>query len=48
MSDPVLEVIGLSKNFGALEVAHNIEFTLQRAARHALICLLYTSPSQRD
>ena len=37
MSDPVLEVIGLSKNFGALEVAHNIDFTLQRGARHALI-----------
>tara|TARA_B100000949_G_scaffold61027_1_gene53983 strand:- start:427 stop:1182 length:756 start_codon:yes stop_codon:yes gene_type:complete len=37
MSDPVLEVIGLCKNFGALEVAHNIDFTLQRGARHALI-----------
>jgi len=37
MSDPVLEVIGLSKNFGALEVAYNIDFTLQRGARHALI-----------
>ena len=37
MSDPVLEVIGLYKNFGALEVAHNIDFTLQRGARHALI-----------
>ena len=37
MSDPVLEVIGLWKNFGALEVAHNIDFTLQRGARHALI-----------
>ena len=37
MSDPVLEVIGLWKNFGALEVAHNIDFALQRGARHALI-----------
>ena len=37
MSDPVLEVIGLYKNFGALEVAHNIDFTLKRGARHALI-----------
>ena len=37
MSDPVLEVIGLCKNFGALEVAHNIDFTLKRGARHALI-----------
>ena len=37
MSDPVLEVIGLCKNFGALDVAHNIDFTLKRGARHALI-----------
>ena len=37
MSDSALEVIGLSKNFGALEVAHNIDFTLKRGARHALI-----------
>ncbi|MEC8888530.1 MAG: ABC transporter ATP-binding protein [Pseudomonadota bacterium] len=37
MIDPALEVIGLCKNFGALEVAHNIDFTLKRGARHALI-----------
>ena len=37
MSDFALEVIGLHKNFGALEVAHNIDFTLKRGARHALI-----------
>ena len=37
MSDFALEVIGLQKNFGALEVAHNIDFTLKRGARHALI-----------
>ena len=37
MSDSALEVIGLYKNFGALEVAHNIDFTLKRGARHALI-----------
>ena len=37
MSDSALEVIGLNKNFGALEVAQNIDFTLKRGARHALI-----------
>ena len=37
MSDFALEVIGLHKNFGALEVAHNIDFKLKRGARHALI-----------
>jgi len=37
MSDPVLQAVGLCKNFGALEVAHNIDFTLKRGARHALI-----------
>ena len=37
MSDSALEVIGLYKNFGVLEVAHNIDFTLKRGARHALI-----------
>ena len=37
MSAFALEVIGLHKNFGALEVAHNIDFTLKRGARHALI-----------
>ncbi len=37
MSDLVLKVTGLCKNFGALEVAHNIDFTLKRGARHALI-----------
>ena len=37
MSDFALEVIGLHKKFGALEVAHNIDFTLKRGARHALI-----------
>ena len=37
MSDSVLQVVGLCKNFGALEVAHNIDFTLKRGARHALI-----------
>ena len=37
MSDSALEVIGLYKNFGALEVAHNIDFKLKRGSRHALI-----------
>ena len=37
MSDSVLQAVGLCKNFGALEVAHNIDFTLKRGARHALI-----------
>ena len=33
----VLETQGLCKSFGALEVASNIQFTLQAGARHALI-----------
>ncbi len=37
MSDSVLQAVGLCKNFGALEVAHNIDFPLKRGARHALI-----------
>ena len=37
MSDSVLQAVGLCKKFGALEVAHNIDFTLKRGARHALI-----------
>ena len=37
MSDSVLQTVGLCKNFGALEVAHNLDFTLKRGARHALI-----------
>ena len=32
-----LETRGLCKNFGALEVANNIDFRLERGARHALI-----------
>lgn len=37
MNQPVLETRGLNKAFGALEVARNIDFVLQRGARHALI-----------
>ncbi|MDH3714939.1 MAG: ABC transporter ATP-binding protein [Gammaproteobacteria bacterium] len=37
MDPPVLETRGLNKAFGALEVARDINFTLQRGARHALI-----------
>ncbi len=34
---PVLETRDLSKHFGALQVARNINFSLERGARHALI-----------
>jgi ABC-type branched-subunit amino acid transport system ATPase component len=34
---PMLETRGLCKNFGALEVAREINFRLERGARHALI-----------
>ena len=37
MTDPVLETRGLCKNFGALEVARDVNFTLNAGARHALI-----------
>ncbi|MBI1943122.1 MAG: ABC transporter ATP-binding protein [Betaproteobacteria bacterium] len=34
---PLLETRGLCKSFGALEVARDIDFRLERGARHALI-----------
>ena len=34
---PALETRGLSKSFGALPVANDIDFRLERGARHALI-----------
>lgn len=34
---PVLETRGLCKNFGALDVARDIDFALQPGARHAVI-----------
>jgi len=34
---PVLQTRGLCKSFGALRVAANIDFALERGARHALI-----------
>jgi branched-chain amino acid transport system ATP-binding protein len=37
MTPPVLETRGLCKNFGALAVAHQIDFHLDPGARHALI-----------
>lgn len=37
MNQSALETRGLNKAFGALEVARDINFTLQRGARHALI-----------
>ena len=37
MSVALLETQGLCKNFGALEVARDIHFRLERGARHALI-----------
>src|ERR1043166_5315803 len=37
MTTPVLETRGLSKSFGALRVAREIELTLEKGARRALI-----------
>ncbi len=37
MNDALLETRGLCRNFGALEVARDIHFRLERGARHALI-----------
>jgi ABC-type branched-subunit amino acid transport system ATPase component len=37
MSHPALQISALNKNFGALQVARDINFTLQHGARHALI-----------
>jgi branched-chain amino acid transport system ATP-binding protein len=37
MSAPMLETRRLRKSFGALEVARDIDFRLERGARHALI-----------
>jgi len=37
MSAVLLETQGLTKNFGALEVARSIDFRLEAGARHALI-----------
>ena len=37
MTAPLLETRGLSRNFGALQVARQIDFRLEAGARHALI-----------
>ena len=37
MSEAMLETRGLCKSFGALEVARDVNFRLERGARHALI-----------
>ena len=37
MTSPALETRGLYKTFGALVVANNVNFRLERGARHALI-----------
>jgi ABC-type branched-subunit amino acid transport system ATPase component len=37
MSRPALQISGLNKNFGALQVARDINFSLRKGARHALI-----------
>ena len=37
MIEPILETRGLDKNFGALNVARNINFALAPGARHAII-----------
>ena len=37
MTEQALEVVGLCKNFGAIQVATDVNLTLPRGARHALI-----------
>ncbi|MDH3603419.1 MAG: ATP-binding cassette domain-containing protein, partial [Candidatus Tectomicrobia bacterium] len=37
MITPALDISGLNKNFGALQVARDIYFRLEKGARHALI-----------
>ena len=37
MNAPALQVVGLRKNFGAIQVATDINLSLPRGARHALI-----------
>jgi len=37
MTTPALHITGLNKNFGALRVAHDIHFRVDKGARHALI-----------
>jgi branched-chain amino acid transport system ATP-binding protein len=37
MTTPALDITGLNKNFGALQVARDIYFRLEKGARHALI-----------
>ena len=37
MTAPVLEIRGLTMNFGALRVTRDVNLTLERGARHALI-----------
>ena len=37
MNAPALQIVGLRKNFGALQVATDINLSLPRGARHALI-----------
>jgi ABC-type branched-subunit amino acid transport system ATPase component len=37
MTPPALHITGLSKNFGALRVVHDIHFRVDQGARHALI-----------
>jgi branched-chain amino acid transport system ATP-binding protein len=37
VTTPTLQTIGLKKNFGALPVANDINFSLEAGARHALI-----------
>ena len=37
MTTPALDITGLYKNFGALQVARDIHFRLETGARHALI-----------
>ena len=34
---PALEIRNLNKSFGALQVARDVNLTLERGARHALI-----------
>ena len=48
MNAPAIRLQGLRKNFGASEIIRGVDLDIHRGERHAIICLLYTSPSPRD
>ena len=48
MSRKILDVKGVNKSFGGLKALNEVVFDAVEGETHAIICLLYTSPSPRD